>query len=248
MDENSPSENKPLTGVSVQIATPCMDAKYDRTYTKALTNTLMMLHHYGAQIDWAEFPYCSDIALARSKLFGNFMRSKHTHLMMIDADMGWDPNDVVQLLMLKRDLVGAAGPKKKYPLEFAANNCDDNGDILKIDMEPDTGIVECTEVGMAFMLMSKDCANKMAGEYQDLKFVGDKGTVEYALYDSFLVGSPEKRRRLSEDFAFCHRWRRIGGKIYLVPFIKLTHTGSWVWEGALIEALVGKPLDEKTAA
>ena len=230
---------KPLSGFSIQTATPCGDGKYDRNYVRSFHNTQCVLIECGAKVDWAEMPFVSDIGLARSKIFSNFLRSQHTHLLMIDSDMGWEPYDIVRLLLTGRDFVGGAGPKKKWPIEFAANNCDDEGNILPVNYEPTTGLVECTEVGMAFMVITKECAQKLADAYQDLKFPGDNNTDEYALFDSFIVGTGPRRRRLSEDFAFCHRWRRIGGKIYLLPDIHMTHAGTHVWNGALIDALPG---------
>lgn len=238
-------QSKPLAGYSIQTATPCGDGRYHREYVTSFHNTQCVLIEMGAKVDFAEMPFVSDIGLARSKIFSNFLRSQHTHLMWIDSDQGWRYHDVVRLILANRELVGAASCKKKFPLEFAANNCDDNGNLLKINWEAESGLVEVTEVGFAFMLMSKACAQKMADAYQDLKFPGDNGTDEYSLFDSFIVGEGPRRRRLSEDFAFCHRWRRTGGKIYLLPDVVLTHTGSYTWAGQLIDALTGQPIDDQ---
>lgn len=237
LSENKP---KPLAGLSIQIATPCGDGKYDRSYLTSFHNSACVLIELGANIDLAEMPGCADLGLARSKIFGNFLRSNHDFLMMIDSDMGWTYSDVVRLVMAKRDFVGAAGPKKRYPIEFAANNCDEEGKIMPVNYEANTGLVECTEVGMAFMLISKSCAQKIADNYQDLKFPGDNKLDEYAVFDPMFCGTGSNRRRLSEDYAFCHRWRRIGGKIFLLPDVFLTHTGTHTWSGQLIDALNGK--------
>jgi hypothetical protein len=233
---------KPFSGLSVQLATPCGDARYDREYVRSFHNTACVLIELGAKVDWAEFPGCADLALARSKIFGNFLRSQHTHLLMLDSDMGWEPADAVRLLETKKDFVGAAGPKKTGKLEFAANNCDSEGRILPVSTDSRTGLVACTEVGMAFMLITKACAERVALSYEDLIFDGDNGAKEYAVFDPFIVGK-KARRRLSEDFAFCHRWRNIGGEIYLLPDVFMTHTGRAVWGGALIQALQGTVLD-----
>ena len=234
-------QKKPLEGYSVQFATPCGTSSYVREYVSSFHNTACILIEMGATIDWAEFPGCADLALARAKIFGNFLRSGHTHLILIDDDMFWQPYDVVRLLLAKKDLVGAAGPKKTNKLEFAANNCTAEGALLPLVTE--NGLVKVTEVGMAFMCMSKACATKISYAYPELAFDGDEGKTEYALYDSFIVGEAPKRRHLSEDFAFCHRWTHIGGEIWLYPDIALGHVGRGVWNGALIEALQGKPLD-----
>jgi hypothetical protein len=242
------NKEKPLAGMSIQTATPCGDGRYVRGYVSSFHNTQCVLIELGAKVDFAEMPFVSDIGLARSKIFGNFLRSQHTHLFLVDSDMIWSFHDVVRLILAKKDFVAAAGPKKRWPIEFAANNCSDDGELLKVEWHADTGLVRCTEVGLAFALITKECAQKMADAYQDLKFPGDAGTDEFAIFDSFIVGKGPRRRRLSEDFAFCHRWRRIGGEIFLLPDVKLGHVGSHTWEGALIDALMGTPLDETQKA
>ena len=237
------TESKPLAHLSVQFATPCGDARYDREFVKSFHNAACVLIELGAKVDWAEFPGCADLSLARAKIFGNFLRSHHSRLFCIDSDMGFHYDDVVRVLLANKDFVGAAGPKKTKKLEFAANNCDDEGNVLPLNSDPETGLVECTEVGAAFVCISKQCAQIMANAYPDLTFDGDNGVTEYAVYDPMLVGTT-KKRRLSEDFAFCNRWRKTGGQIWLLPDVILQHAGRAVWEGALIQALQGTPVHD----
>lgn len=238
----NPDQNKPLANYSVQFATPSGDSKYDREYLTSFHNTACVLIELGAKVDLAEFPGCADLALARAKIFGNFLRSDFDYLFCVDSDMGWNYHDVVRLLLMKKDFVAAAGPKKTSKLEFAANNCNDEGDLLAHETDPETGLISATEVGAAFVLISKHCAEVMADHYDHLYFDGDDGVKEFAVYDPMIIGV-KKKRRLSEDFAFCYRWRATGGKIWLLPDVHLTHAGRAVWGGALIQALQGTILN-----
>ena len=236
------NQDKPFSGISVKFVTPCGSASYDREYVRSFHNTACVLIELGAKIDWAEFPGCADLPLARAKLFGNFLRSGFDYMFSVDADMGWSHDDVVRMILHKKDFIAAAGRKKNEKLEFACNNCDDESNLLPIITDPETGLIECSDVGMAFAMISKNCAQKMAAAYPELIFDGDEKTLEYDLFHPMIIGTAPKRRRLSEDFAFCHRWRAIGGKIYLMPDVVLQHAGRAVWTGALIESLMGKPL------
>lgn len=228
------------------IATPCGDGKYERLFTIALCKTARLLDHLGVKFEFIDMPYNSDLPLARLKLFGYFYRNDYTHLMMIDSDMGWEPSDVVRLLVADRDFIGGVGCKKKYPIEFAFSNLEDNSrELGMLTFEAGTQITEITEVGMAFILISKSCADKMVGAYGDLSFPGDSGITEYDVFAPIVKDG----RRLSEDFAFCRRWRDIGGKIYLLPDIRMTHTGSHTFSGMLMEHLsFGEKDNEETAA
>lgn len=241
MPENQPP--KLLAGLSIQTACPCADGKYVRGFTTSFHNTQCIFIELGANVDFAELPGCADLGLARSKIFGNFLRSNHTHLLWIDSDMVWQPYDPARLILAKKDFIGAAGPKKIYPVSFAANNCDENGTYLGIERDGD--FLKVTEVGFAFILLTKACVQKMADNYQDLKFPGDNNLDEYAVFDSFIIGEGDKKRRLSEDFSFCWRWNRIGGEIFLMPDIRLGHVGTHTWEGALIDQLTGTTPHEK---
>ena len=42
---------------------------------------------------------------------------------------------------------------------------------------------------------------------------------------------PDSGRYLSEDYAFCRRWRDIGGKVFIDINSKLDHQGQHVWRG-----------------
>lgn len=218
-----------LDGVSVYIATPCGDEKYDRRYTRSFENTTSMIRQCGGQVDWGEAPGTADLPMARARLFGAFLRSPHTHMMMIDSDMGWAALDVIRMLLAKRDFVAAAGPKKKYPIQFAFNLSNNAGDQLPILAEGDTHLLEVTEIGMAFTLISKSCAERMAQSFPELEFVTEGGQTEHDVFAPWIIN----KWRLSEDFAFCRRWRSIGGKIYMLPTVRLTHTGTHTWEAAV---------------
>lgn len=233
-------QTKPLVDYSVQFATPCGNSTYDREYVRSFHNTACVLIELGATVDWAEFPGCADLSLARAKIFGNFLRSQHTHLFLVDSDMGWSYHDVVRLLLTKKDFVGAAGRKKTAKMEFAANLEGEEGKFTSI-VQDDMGLVKYREVGAAFVLISRDCAQRIWDAHPELEFDSDGGVLERAVFDPLIIGEAPKRRRLSEDFAFCHRWRAIGGEIWLMPDIVLQHAGRAVWEGALIQSLQGEP-------
>jgi hypothetical protein len=51
----------------------------------------------------------------------------------------------------------------------------------------------------------------------------------HALFDTMIL--PESGEYLSEDYAFCHRWRAIGGRIWLDTKSRLTHIGSFEYHG-----------------
>lgn len=222
----------PLSGRSIVVATPCMDGKYDRAYVRSFYGTFALLKENGAGIDFMDLPGCSDLPMARAKLFTHFLKSEHTDLFFADSDMGWDPKDVLRIALTKKDFVGGAGPKKKYPLEFAFHNFDDGGTPLPFTLEGPERLIDITKIGMAFMMISKACAERMATHYEEECAVENDGEVIYFVFDPIRLN---RSRRLSEDFAFCYRWKQIGGKIHIIPDIVLSHTGSYTWQGSFMQ-------------
>ena len=47
--------------------------------------------------------------------------------------------------------------------------------------------------------------------------------------DSIVGGGSD--RYLSEDYMFCQMWRKIGGEIYLCPWMKTSHIGTYHFQG-----------------
>ena len=48
---------------------------------------------------------------------------------------------------------------------------------------------------------------------------------------------PETGQYLSEDYAFCRRWRDLGGEIWADFEARLTHVGHAAYTGSLMQAL-----------
>ena len=51
----------------------------------------------------------------------------------------------------------------------------------------------------------------------------------YAFFDTMI--EPETKRYLSEDYAFCRLWQKIGGKVYADIVSGLNHYGTYAFKG-----------------
>ena len=235
-----------LSHCHVLIASPIMDGKVDFVYHNSLIRTKMLLEQLGAKVQTLATKYCADVYLARERLFGAFLRLPDaTHMLSIDSDMGWNENDVVTMLLLQRPFLAAVGPKKLYPITFAYNNSDDNFKQLPLVHEIETNVAEVSEVGGAFVLMTRECCQKLADAYPDLQFHGDENVIEYGVYDPIYIRSDDGKiiRRLSEDYAVCYRWRKLGGKIEVLLDVTMQHVGAHTFTGNLLEHCLAQDPD-----
>jgi hypothetical protein len=204
------------------------------------------------------------ITRARNYLVDEFLRSDCTHLMFIDADIGFDPNDVIALSVIAeagndKEIVCGPYPKKciawekikravdrgfadkdpenleKYVGDYVFNPKVGSGSIA-LD-EP----VEVLEGGTGFMMIQRSALEKFAAAYPQYNYLPDHvrtahfdGTREIMQYFQAEI-DPASKRYLSEDYWFCQKMWDIGVKTWLCPWMKLQHMGSYVFAGSLID-------------
>lgn len=233
-----------LKGIRLLIATPCGSGKYDSGFRRSLDDTIRALVQFGASVHFVEMVGCSDLVIARNRLFSTFLRGDHTHLFLVDDDMVWRPEAVWQLILAKKDFVAVAGPRKVFPPSFAVNCSDENNQPIPLRIDPLTGFFEVTAVGLAFVVLTRECVVRMSQHYADLTYVDADGREEVG----FCLPIITNRRYHGEDFAYCYRWRAMGGRIFVASEIALGHVGQYVWEGAWGVQLRAKMAEEALVA
>src|SRR5210317_1932527 len=82
------------------VATPMYGGLCHGMYTKSTADLARLCQHYGIDVRFFYLFNESLITRARNYCVDEFLRSDYTHLMFIDSDIGFDPNDVLSLLAL----------------------------------------------------------------------------------------------------------------------------------------------------
>lgn len=97
------------------ILTPCYGGVCYTSYTRSIMNTVEKLKQYNIDV---HVEFCNSDSLvsrARNNLIAKAMSNpKTTHIMFIDADITWNPDDIIKLLISNKDLCGGVYPLKKY--------------------------------------------------------------------------------------------------------------------------------------
>lgn len=99
------------------VATPMYGGQCHGNYTRSMCDLTALCVKYGIDMKVYYLFNESLITRARNYCTDEFMRSPFTHLMFIDSDIGFDPNDVISLLALASDdspfdVIGGPYPKK----------------------------------------------------------------------------------------------------------------------------------------
>jgi hypothetical protein len=104
--------------------------------------------------------------------------------------------------------------------------------------------MEVTHAPTGFMLIKKETILKMVEKYPHLKIKqptilnGDSQETDnlWNFFDTWFDQSTN--RYYGEDFAFCQKWRDIGGKCYCYVDDFITHVGEYSFEGKFIDELI----------
>lgn len=169
------------------------------------------------------------ISRARNTLVAKFLNSpESTHLMFIDADIGWEPWHLLALINHDVDVVGGLYPMKTMPVKWCVNG------IPGAREDDPSGLIEVTKTGTGFMLIKRAVFEKSNQHPAVKSFANDIGLpVELNQYmKTYFDTTVRENRYYSEDWTFCENWRDLGGRVFVDRRILLRHTGTYVFDYA----------------
>jgi hypothetical protein len=243
------------------VATPMYGGMNHGLYMKSCLDLQTTMMRYGIEIKFSFLFNESLITRARNYLVDEFLRTEYTHLLFIDSDINFNAQDVIALLALDKDVIGGPYPKKSMNWSNIAHAARNHPDLEAKKLESLVGEyvfnvvkgtqqfqvtepLEVMEIGTGYMMVKRDVFDKMKVEYPTIKYkpdhVGqanfDGSRYIHAYFDTVIdtkesiVGGGSDRY-LSEDYMFCQMWRKMGGQIYLCPWMKTQHIGSYAFTG-----------------
>ncbi len=186
-------------------------------------------------IDWTMETMTNEslISRARNTLTAKFLHNKEsTHLMFIDADIGWEPWHLLVMLNRDVDVIGGLYPMKSLPVKWCVNGFDG------AEEGPD-GLQEVTKTGTGFMLIKRSVFEKLNAHPAVKPFMNDIGLpAELNPYmKTYFDTAVRENRYYSEDWTFCENWRDLGGKVWVDKRVLLKHTGTYVFDYAVQDQL-----------
>jgi hypothetical protein len=256
----------------LMIATPMYGGQCAGIFTKSVNDLAMACVRHGIEIRFYYLFNESLITRARNYCVDEFIRSDSTHLLFIDSDIGFDYKDALTLLHLcdegtGYDVVTGPYPKKTIAWEKIKKAVEAGyaektpfaleqfmGDYVFNPVPGTTEFrldepVEVQEAGTGFMMMHKGIFSKYAEAFPELSYKPDHirtaafdGSREIHAYFDCII-DPDTRRYLSEDYMFCYNVRKIGMKVWMCPWMKLKHMGSYTFGGSLaaLAAIAASP-------
>lgn len=230
--------------MKLMIGTPMYGGQCSAHYTFSNLNLVRIAKDRGIELNYQFTTTESLITRGRNSIASTFINSDCSHLLFIDADIGFNPEDVFKLISHKMDIVCAGYPAKliDWHSVYHAARHGVTPNMLHHYASPyiynrnPTGdhygnLVDVIEAGTGFMLINRtvfEIMSEHVNSYIANQFGSDRVTIK-----EFFATSIEDGFLLSEDYHFCRKWRSLGGKVYVDKSISLQHIGSNVFESSL---------------
>lgn len=246
------------------LAMPCYGGMCAGIFARSVMDLAALCTHYKIPLQAYFLFNESLITRARNYCCDEFLRSQGTHLMFIDSDIGFNPNDIIAMLAMADDdspydVLGAPYPKKciswekikqavdKGMADENPNNLDKYvGDFVFNPKLTATNIpisepAEVLETGTGFMMIKRKTLETFRDKFPQYSYKPDHvrtaafdGSREIHMYFQADI-DPVSKRYLSEDYWFCQKIQEIGLRTWLCPWMQLQHVGTFIYGGSLAD-------------
>ena len=234
----------PALQANLVVCTPCYGGVVTQGYMLSVTNLMMQGIQSGFGVTVELLGYDSLVTRSRNTLVARFMdRAAATHLLFVDADISFQPAQVLRMAALGQDVVAGMYPLKTRDWSAASVARLQQGEGLETaplryvglpcagdERQEQDGFVTGEYAGTGFMMIRRAALARLMAAHPELRFAAahdratqDPSPHQFALFDCMI--EPETLHYLSEDYTFCRRWRALGGQIWLDTRGALVHTG-----------------------
>lgn len=253
----------PPPPVRLLVATPLYDGA-QADYLRSVVGLVGAAERAGYACSFAWLSNNAVIDRARNALAAAFLQSDATHLVFIDGDIGFVPEDLVDCIArMQADdrlaVLGAPYPKRRINWGLVASAAaagKASGDpamlerysgVFAIDLAEPAGQfplgepIELLRAGTGLMVIRRDVIETLVRRHPELRYLPDQLDRDSGLTADHVTAlfqpliDPETGHLLSDDYAFCHRVRAAGYRIWLAPWMRTTHTGPARFAGTLAD-------------
>ena len=207
------------------------------------------------------------ITQGRNLCVGSFMETGHSHLLFVDADIDFQPKSIQAMIDKDKDVISVPYPMKTFNWEKMFSNFKEgkikNPEVLSMNgntypmrlpdeenIQIENGCIEVSHSPTGCMLIKRSVIEKMIEKYPEMRIsqptiINGKPVEKPFLYNFFdTMFDPVSHTYMGEDFAFCKRWKDIGGKCHAIVDQLISHVGEHQYCGRFSDELIQLPKND----
>ncbi len=236
----------------IYLATPCYGGMVEMRYVSSVIELQKACAARGVGLHVELLGGDAMITRARARLAADFLNHPQaTYMLFCDADIGFAPQNAFRLLDSGKDLIGGVCPLKNIDWEkvrgaamtgVADLQAASVGYVVRFlptadkSVQVDDGYAQVAYSGTGFLMISRRAMQAVADAHPELRATLDEDRVETPMLFETMIEA-ETGYLLSEDYAFCRRWRDLGGEIWVDVESTFTHVGPAAYRGSLVQAM-----------
>lgn len=210
-DDGLPCEGRKICLATTAYENPAA------AYTFAIQKTREAMHKAGFPTAYYLLSGNCHVDDARNSIVQEFLLSDCTDLVFLDADVVWEPSELIKLCQYDADIVGGVYPyrrddeqsKESMPVLMFPGSYEANGD----------GLVEVAGLPTGFMRIRRHVIERLAEKADKFWKRNDRRSPVPILFErAFIEGT-----RLGGDLNFCRKWIAEGGAVYAATDLHLGH-------------------------
>jgi len=231
--------------IKLVVATPMYGGACSGAYNVSVGQLRQMIIDDGGRCGVISLGNESLVNRARNSIVYQFLNATQADwLLFCDADQGFKPDDVMRMIAAEKTVIAAPVPLKGLDWEAIGKAAragvpDDRlhlyGGIFNVEhLEGERSLTDPFEVGRvgcAFMLIHRSVFEKLA-RLVPLYIHDLPDEMEGAEVSEFFPTGVFEGRLMSEDYGFLNAWRRLGGHVWLAPWVDITHYGTFAFTGS----------------
>jgi hypothetical protein len=251
--------------IRIYVATP-VHSECSIHYTQALLKFQQCCMMNNIMVSFSLLK-SSLVTQGRNLCVANFLSDpgNYTHMLFIDSDIDFKFETIVKMLKFDKEVIATPYPMKHihweqiweriqqgkikdkdelmrsgfiYPIKM-----DGLVDDVKKEISVVNGLIEVSHAPTGCMLIKRQVFDKMIKAYPEdfidqATIVNGEAKSNPYMYNFFdTVHDPVNKKYYGEDFGFCRKWTKIGGKCYCYVDDYITHVGEYQYSGRLKDNL-----------
>jgi len=259
--------------IRIYVATP-VHSECSIHYTQALLKFQQACMMNNIMVSFSLLK-SSLVTQGRNLCVANFLgdQGDYTHMLFIDSDIDFKFETIMKMLKFDKEVIATPYPMKHihweqiwerlqqgkiktkdelmkagfiYPIKMDNLMNENNKQISVVN-----GLIEVSHAPTGCMLIKRQVFDKMIKEYPDdfidqATIVNGEAKTNPYMYNFFdTIHEKESKKYYGEDFGFCKKWTKIGGKCYCLIDEYITHVGEYQYNGRLQDNLeIVKTVDD----